>query len=176
MFNQVIKVLNKKSILVITSVIFVLFMAVVLPWINYLNGIYIGVSMSPDTSLFYSPSAFYQMLYDYGQEGRNFYILIRWTFDLIYPFVYGLFLVVAFIHVKKENLKYYMILLPILGVIFDFLENISATILIAIYPSQSNLLVYILQIMSFLKWLFLGISIVLLLIYTIKKVYCYYKK
>lgn len=171
MFLKLKYIVGQKPVLIGSSIVFVVFMVGVLPWINYLNGIYIGVSLSPDTSLFYSPSAFYQMLFDYGDDGRRFYILIRWTFDLIYPLVYGLFLMVVLVRINKEHFKNYLILFPLLGVVFDYLENTFATLLMGLYPSQFSSLVYILEIMSILKWLFIGLSMYLIVFKFVSKVY-----
>ena len=51
-----------------------------------------GREVSPDTSLFYTPTELYQMAEAYEAEGRQAYIHARWTFDLVFPLVYVAFL------------------------------------------------------------------------------------
>lgn len=155
---------SKKCFVSITLVL-ILFMVVVLPWINHLNDIYIGVSMSPDTSFFYTPQAFYQMLNDYGSDGRRAYLIIRWTFDLVYPFVYGIFF---YLVLDKLRLKNWVLSLPVLAVVFDFCENIIASYFMIFYEDELDALVYLLQVVSLLKWLMI-LVIVIMIIYGLFK-------
>lgn len=163
MKDKIIDIIKSRKILMISSIVFGVFMVVVLPMISYINQRYIGVSFSPDTSFFYTSHHFYQMIDLYGDQGRNLYIIIRWTFDLIYPLVYGLFLIMVLYHVHMNKSKAMTLLwFPLLGVIFDYGENIVATILIGVFPKQLNALVYMMQVFSLLKWLFIGLSLVMI--------------
>ncbi|MBK6645342.1 MAG: hypothetical protein IPG44_06250 [Anaerolineales bacterium] len=71
--------------------VFVFFMIVVLPQQAQKAEAYSG-GTSPDTSYIYSAGDLYQMAEDYGAEGRAAYIYARFTFDLVFPLVYGFFL------------------------------------------------------------------------------------
>ncbi len=71
--------------------VFVTFMIVVLPQQAQKAEAYSG-GTSPDTSYIYSAGDLYQMAEDYGAEGRAAYIYARFTFDLVFPLVYGFFL------------------------------------------------------------------------------------
>ncbi len=165
MIKQFNTFLLNKKIYMIIIIIFILFMVVVLPLVNLLSQQWIGVSESPDTMMFYHSSDFYALLTLYGLKGRQIYIVLRWTFDLVYPFVYGLFLYASLL---KFNQKIKFLLLPIFGVVFDFLENITATINVAVFPKEFNFLVYIMQGFSFLKWFFIILSFILLLYFLVK--------
>jgi hypothetical protein len=92
MIKQFNSFLLNKKIYMIIIIIFILFMVLVLPLVNLLSQQWIGVSESPDTMMFYHPNDFYALMTLYGLKGRQIYIILRWTFDLVYPFVYGLFL------------------------------------------------------------------------------------
>ena len=50
---------------------------------------------SPDTSFFYSPADLAAMAEAYGPDGRQAYVYARYTFDVAWPLVYGLFLVTS---------------------------------------------------------------------------------
>lgn len=76
------------------SVVFLLFLSFVLPQIASYSSEAIGQSESPDQSFLYSGSQLYDLAESYGEGGRKTYILLRWTFDLVWPVVYTLFLVV----------------------------------------------------------------------------------
>ena len=123
---------STKKILMISSIIFLVFMIVVLPNVTgYMEEI-TGTTSSPDTSLIYSSGDLFDIASAYGEEGRDAYISLRFTFDIIWPIVYFMFLV-SFIGVLIKKLKLkekykYLILLPLFSVVFDFLENIACVI------------------------------------------------
>ena len=73
--------------------IFLLFTALVLPRQAAKSEHETGSAVSPDTSIFYSPAGLYQIAKSYGEEGRRAYIRARFTFDLVWPLVYTLFLI-----------------------------------------------------------------------------------
>ena len=83
----------------------------------------IGEWESPDTSLIYSEADLYDMAENYGEMGRKAYIKLRWTFDLVWPFVYTLFLVLWAIKILEyipENRRLrYIFVLPAISMFFD---------------------------------------------------------
>lgn len=163
---------SKKLVPIISTILFILFMILVLPYINRLMQDNLGQLSSPDTMLFYSAETFYSLLLAYGEAGRSLYILLRWTFDLIYPLIYGLFFLSVLTQLMLHNHKINKTILwiPLLAVVFDLLENTIATILMVNFPVRYNALVYILQIASALKWLMLLITIILIAYYLILRI------
>ena len=81
-----------------------------------------GSSSSPDTSLIYSSDDLFDIAEAYGQVGRNAYIVLRLTFDVIWPIVYFMFLasLTGFLLQKLDVKKEYkfLILLPLFGLIY----------------------------------------------------------
>ncbi len=156
---------------IITSLIFIAFIIFVLPKVSEYSSRAIGVMDSPDTSLIYSGKDLYNTAKSYGQEGRNIYIKLRWTFDLAWPIVYTLFLASWIIKLseyisrgsKNKTIKY-LFLLPIIAMFFDFLENIGATIVMTRYPLQSSIIATITPVMTLLKWLTLSGSFLILMV------------
>lgn len=134
----------------------------------------IGVSDSPDTGFFYSVSSLLELMEQYGAQGRRVYIIMRWTFDVIWPLVYTTFFVVtiSYLVINPSYSKYWLIA-PILGVVFDFLENILLTIHMAVYPQELTILLYITPFMTLIKWigivLTFGIQVYLLILLLLKK-------
>jgi hypothetical protein len=123
---------------------------------------------SPDTSFFYQPEEIIEMAEAYGEEGRQAYIRARWTFDLIFPFVYGGFLVtvISWFVVSAFALDHRLVglnLVPVLGVIFDLLENSAASIIMAVYPARLGWLAVLSAALSGTKWVFVNGSFVVLL-------------
>ena len=145
-----------------------------------IRGVEAGLTQSIDTSILYSVDDLYTIISGYSREVRLAYIYQRFTFDLIWPLVYGAFIVVTTtyllikIKIKRINSLIYF---PLAAVGLDFLENISVSILMFIYPLRINALALLASIFTTLKWITLSYSfiqiiiliVVLLIIKTKKK-------
>lgn len=148
-------------------VIFFVFSALVLPDQAARAEVYSGEVGSPDTSLFYSAADLYRMAEAYGPEGRAAYIRARYTFDVVWPLVYMAFLVTSISWlVKRLGLDWgtwgRKNLLPVAGVLFDFLENFSAATVMARYPQTTPVLDRLAGVFTLFKWVFIVGSFVVL--------------
>jgi hypothetical protein len=148
--------------------IFLVFSALVLPQQAKKAERETGSTDSPDTSFYYSPDDLYQIADSYGEQGRQAYVRTRFTFDLIWPLVYTLFLATAISWVfgralapdsrwQRANVA------PLLAAMFDYLENLSASLVMLRYPDQTAVLDNLAPLFTVLKWSFLGASFILLL-------------
>ena len=166
--------------------VFVLFTALVLPGqastaeSNRLdaNGQPVG---SPDTSLYYSADHLYRIADAYGQEGRQAYIRARFTFDVIWPLVYTFFLLTAVSYLGRRALPLgsswrLANLLPLAGVLFDFLENISTSLVMARYPLTTPVIAEMAGVFTLLKWLFIGSSFLVLVMWLLLAVWRKFSK
>ncbi|MCD4713951.1 MAG: hypothetical protein K8R73_11760 [Clostridiales bacterium] len=149
---------------VVVTVIFLLFIALVLPYVSSLTSEVTGVTESPDTSFFYQSEKIFDMAETYGESGRDFYILIRWTFDVVWPIVYGSFLYVMIRWIQTSLRLNRLTLLPIAGVVFDFIENICATLIFWAYPIRLEWIAKIIPYITMIKWIAIGISFVALIV------------
>ncbi len=153
----------------LASVGFILFVTLVLPWISDYGTRIIGDVDSPDESFIYSAKDLYAMAKSFGPSGRRNYILLRWTFDVIWPLVYTTFLVLWIAkltsYLKGGRWVESLYFLPIAAMILDFIENIGATIVMMRYPSSSGAMAYVTPVATFLKWgvIFLSFGMVLIL-------------
>lgn len=147
-------------------VIFILFTLLVLPTQSAGSDSEAG---TPDLSLYYSPAALYRIAEDYGPQGRSDYVVARFTFDLIWPLVYTLFLATSISWIatrtypagsrlQRANLA------PLLGMLFDYLENISTSLVMLRYPAQTPLIDTLAPVFTLLKWLFIAASFAFLLV------------
>ncbi len=148
--------------------VFVLFSGLVLPQQAAKAEQETGGSDSPDTSFFYTPSDLYQMAESYGEVGRQAYIRARFTFDLIWPLVYAFFLTTAiswtFGRAFPSDSRWQGAnLTPLLGTIFDYLENVSTSLVMFRYPDQTMVVDVLAPLFTVVKWGLLGASFVLLL-------------
>jgi len=150
-------------------VIFLVFSALVLPDQAAKAEDYSGEVGSPDTSLYYTATELYSMAEAYGPAGRTAYIRARFTFDVLWPLVYLACLVTSISWlVKKASLGWNtwgrLTLLPFGGVIFDYLENGSAALVLSRYPQPTAVIDHLAGIFTLLKWAFIGASFGALLI------------
>lgn len=148
-------------------VLFLLFSALVLPRQAAESELEIGDAGSPDMSFFYSPSELYEMAEAYGEEGRAAYIKARFTFDLVWPLVYLLFLSTAISWINKksfcEGSRWQGVnLVPLLGATFDYLENVATSVVMWRYPGQTAVVVVLAPVFTMVKWVFVGGSFSLL--------------
>ncbi len=157
------------SAVLLSLALFILFLWLVLPAEAERSDEVLGSTASPDTSFYYTKSELYQIAEDYGFEGRMFYIDSRITFDIVWPFIYTIFLIsgISWIAnkiilegswVRKLNL------VPIGALIMDFLENISNMIIMFRYPTPTDLLASLAGIFTVLKWVLVGGSFVILVL------------
>ncbi len=99
---------------------------------------------SPDMSYFYSSADLYNMAETYGAEGRAAYIRARFTFDLVFPLTYLFFLATSISWVMLRaapdaNSRWRLLnLFPVFGALFDYLENISASVVMLNYPQHTT--------------------------------------
>jgi hypothetical protein len=152
----------------ISVVIFTLFTVLVLPGQSANSTAQIGENGSPDLLFYYSSEKLYQMAESFGEQGRSAYISARFTFDLIWPLVYGFFLVSTLgwlfkIAFPEGSIWQRANLLPVAGVIFDYLENISTSLVMGRYPAQTPILDWLAGIFTAFKWIAIGGSFVLLI-------------
>ena len=149
-------------------IIFLLFTTLVLPQQAVKSEQETGSAISPDTSFFYAPADLYRIAESYGEEGRQAYIRARFTFDLAWPLVYTLFLATAISWVfgkafapdspwQQANLA------PLVGALFDYLENLSTSLVMLRFPDQRPVVDALAPVFTACKWLLLGASFLLLL-------------
>lgn len=147
--------------------VFLSFSALVLPAQSARAETYANDAASPDTSLFYSPSELYEAAQAYGEQGRTAYVRSRFTFDLIWPLVYALFLSTAISWVSARALVprsgwRVANLVPVLGALSDYLENVSTSIVMARYPAQTPVVDRLAPVFTLIKWVLIGGSFALL--------------
>ncbi len=172
---------SSKGWLVIFSIIvFLLFMAFVLPSQSAKAEQYAQGSGSPDTSFYYSPEQLFTMAEVYGAEGRQAYVQARFSFDLVFPMVYGLFLVTTISWLVGNGVDLAsrwrnLTLVPILGVIFDLLENTFTSLVMLGYPGRRLIAAQLASVFTLLKWIFVYGSFFVLVIVLIIWVYKKFK-
>lgn len=124
---------------------------------------------SPDLSFYYSSDELYRMAEAYGEQGRQAYLQVRWTFDLFWPIVYTFFLCTAISWLFSQGFPsgsrwHIANLVPLFAMLFDYLENIFTSLVMLRYPQPCPLGATLAPVVTPLKWLFVGGSFILLVV------------
>ncbi len=164
-----------------TLLIFLLFTALVLPAQSSRTKLETNAAGSPDMSFFYTGADLYKMAEAYGEAGRDAYIRARFTFDLIWPVVYTIFLTTAISWVYRkafepDSLWQRMNLLPVFAALFDYLENISTSLVMMQFPNQLPLVAMLAPVFTLGKWILIGSSFILLIVGVVFGVWRWLKK
>jgi len=150
-------------ITLIGLVTFILFTALVLPNQSAQSNVSYDGAITPDLSFYYSSTDLYRSAEVYGETGRDAYIRTRFTFDLVWPLVYAFFLTtsVSWLFARgfsEESIWRYLNILPLAGMLMDYLENICTSVVMWRFPVQTLVLDDVATIFTMLKWIFLTIS------------------
>jgi len=155
------------KILILTSLLFAFFIIIVLPYVSEYGKSNIGGIGSPDTEILISGEQLYKIAESYGNEGRETYVFLRWTFDVVWPIVYMTFLLSLIIALGK-TIQYKwaknLYLFPIGAMLFDYLENTFLTIVMIRFPVEMFLFGSITSYVSLGKWIILNGSFVVVLV------------
>jgi hypothetical protein len=161
--KKIINVVNRISslpVLVLALILFMSFILYVLPNYKAESAKFMGDAGTLDLKFFSTPDTIYQIAEAYGEEGREKYILSKFTIDAAWPFVFTL-LYLVFINLslgyvygeKGSNLSVFA--LATLG--FDYIENILAAVVMSVYPSTFDFLTWVLSFTTCLKWTSMGL-------------------
>jgi hypothetical protein len=145
-------------------------MVLVLPAQAAKSSAEIDSEFSPDTSFFYTAEQLYEAVDEYGEEGRKAYIRTRWTFDLIYPLVYMSFLTVGISWFSrflstKHGLWSYANLFPVIGALFDYLENITTSLVMWVFPTRVQGIAYLAGFFTISKWFLIMVSFLIYFVF-----------
>jgi len=124
---------------------------------------YAGDVGTIDLSFFPLPDQVYNMAEVYGEDGRHEYIVTRVSLDIVWPLAYTFFVVsvitFCFRHVHGSDSRLVHFNLSALSVlVFDFIENGLAAIVMSAYPDRLDGIVYIMATATATKWIMMGIA------------------
>jgi hypothetical protein len=155
------RIISHPGFILFNWFVFVIFLVVILPSVSF-QASQMGLTPSIDTNFSFDPHLIYIILDGYGESGRQFYLFQRWTFDFVWPMVYGFpifFTLKLWLGYFKSSFFKTLIFLPLFAMSFDYLENITFSIMIILYPMESMLLAYLGVGFSLFKWVTLSIAL-----------------
>ena len=151
---------------ILTMAIFSLMIMFTIPKVeSFASGIPL-FDMSPAG---YSYQQAISLLESLGEEGRNVYLLQQLPIDFVYPglfaITYALLLTWLFAKSFESDSKiFFLALVPMLGGLFDYLENIGIIIMMKAFPNISQELVGVVSAFTILKSAFTTGFYILLLV------------
>ena len=109
----------------------------------------------------------HNMLTALGTEGREFYLTRIMPLDYPFPFTYMLFYAgfIAFLlkHITSQKRYGYLLFIPLLAMLCDWIENIGIITMLNTYPNLPEWSVLLASIMGMLKTVFTIGSIIIIL-------------
>jgi hypothetical protein len=148
---------SRGKVALAATVFFVAFTAIVPPAqarkaLTYTNG-----APTPDTSFFYTSHDLHSWAGAYGAVGRSDYVMARFTFDVVWPLVYTFFLVTVLSwllgrFLATDSRWRRVNTVATLPLIFDYAENVSASIVISRYPAGTPILADVVTVFTMAKW------------------------
>lgn len=163
--NLLIRLANGRTLLIL-FLLFILTTSVIFPLMSSLIEDPAGELEKIDTKLYYSPAELYEIMEPYGAQGRRVYALSHLTADVFFPLVYAFFfgLLIANIFQRafpKDSWAQRLNLVPFMLLIFDLVENLGIVILLLSYPTQMVGLARLTGLVTSLKWILAGITVIL---------------
>lgn len=119
-----------------------------------------------DLMFAYSPAQAFATLAAFSDAGRAAYRLFLLTADVAYPITYTLVLawsITLLARATRWANARWLLLAPLFLFGFDMAENTGIVALLSIYPAQPVWLALITSLCTTLKWIFAGLSIVIVL-------------
>ncbi len=162
-FYKFLEKISSGPLVIVSIFIFALCIAVILPAQQAKTKEYAGDAGSVDTSFFPQPDQVYEIAEAYGEEGRAKYIKARYTFDVIWPLAYTFFMVALITFCAKkifgDGSKWIHLNLVAIGpIVFDFIENGFAMVVMSAYPEHMDGAAYVMGTATMIKWVIMGVA------------------
>lgn len=157
---------NVLLLFVLTMAVYLLMLLVTIPRVqNY----------APDTALFdlspagYSHAQAMTLLESLGHDGRQLYLFPQLALDFVYPGLFAICfsLMLVWVYskrVRSDSKVLYLAVLPALGGLFDYIENILIIRMITTFPDVTKGLVSAASGSTLLKSAFSTVSFLLLIL------------
>lgn len=172
MFQRFVNIVLDKATgkaVIVLLILYIIFSAGIMGWgakkMNAFSGKEVQVLDLCLTG--YSPAAVKTYLSDYSPEARNFAANFNAIADTAYPIVYTIMLSVVLAWVYKSRIQLnkafgYLLLLPLLMMLFDFIENYHIISMLNLYPNIPERVVNAGSFFTQMKWGLFAVIILLI--------------
>lgn len=167
-----IKWLYSGKVCLFFTFLFLLYLFVFLPNESKNTAAVTGGLTSPDTTFFYTSSDLQTLISQYTDDARRAYVASKIRFDILWSLAYGACLVSLLGFSIKVLRKYgkatsglftWLPILPVVSVVFDYLENIAVSISMLTFPDSPAVALMLAPLFTLIKWSLLNGSMVLAL-------------
>jgi hypothetical protein len=122
-----------------------------------------------DSMFAYTPTQVYDVISDYGEQGRQHHAVTELTADLVYPILYSLLLglLVTLIFRRAYASTSFMRnlwLLPFVAALTDYGENATVATLLLRYPQKLTGVAWAASLFTTAKWVLVGASFILMVV------------
>lgn len=159
--NNILKVKGLLSNVVLFIVMFFVFMVVADKNMQAIGSIEekMGEVKLLDTRFFYDADTVYNVLENLGETGRNYYRELLLKTELIFPLVYRFFIIVTLCFlfrwwVDKKSSWNLICFIPLVDLLFDYMENFIVLIMLKQYPDLSVVLATLVGYITMIKYIF----------------------
>ncbi len=151
-------------LIIVLAAVFVPYILTTFPVVQSMPG---GDIVSLDAQFFYTPQQAFATIASYG-AAAPYWIRLYLTWDILNPIFYTLLLCTVLSWLMQRSLPAESKLrlfnaLPILGGLFDILENITVVILLSVYPARPEPLAWLATIFTVGKISLLAASLIAIL-------------
>jgi len=164
---------------IILVILDLIFMLGVMPYMQLLMALVMNQHPQPiDLSIpTWTPDQGFALIESYGEAGRKLYRTIELTADVVYPLVYGFafaLLITFLVRKMAPTNKWlpYLAFLPLLGMLFDYAENVCIITLLSTYPQKLILIAQLGGIFTLFKWIFafsgMAVALIGLIVWGVK--------
>lgn len=101
----------------------------------------------------YSEEQAYAQLSAYGEIGRQVCLASTLILDTIFPLVFGSFFALLLAHLFQHTRYKWVVLLPIIVVVLDYVENTHIALMLINFPERMPLIAYTGSIFTNAKWI-----------------------
>lgn len=164
--NKLVKGKIVLFLLILTNLVYIYMLLVSIPKVMSFS----GEMKIPDVlPIGYEPDYILTLFEKLGEQGRNVYLHHQLPVDLLYPFLFGItyFLVILYLLQKLQKLNietYYLGLLPLMGGLFDYLENFVLIYMLDAFPAISASTIKLCAFFTVFKSMLSSISFVVIIV------------
>jgi len=122
-----------------------------------------------DSMFAYTPTQVYDVISDYGEQGRQHHAVTELTADLLYPILYSLLLSLLATLVFRRAFATTSFMqklwrLPFVAALTDYGENATVVTLLLRYPQKLTGVAWAASLFTTAKWALVGVSFILVVI------------
>ena len=148
---------------------FLLFAILVLPTFTTRTAEFSHGAGVPDLKLFYTGSQLFSMAEAYGAAGRQAFIDLHCTLDLVFPLIYTFFFATSTSWLLRKGIPVssrwrLLNLVPLAAFILDICENSGTSLVMMHFPQPSPVAQFLAPIFTPLKWISVVLAVVLLFV------------